>query len=92
MSRTAWNWSLAALAAFFLSASHLLGPDPDLSGELSAAQQQARNEARHEQAAAQHCTKALGYGAAHRWTPDGRLVCTTHRSPKPILITENSKP
>jgi hypothetical protein len=88
MTRTAWHWTLAAAMAAALCAGALLDADPDMSGELTAAQRQAVAERRQEQAAAQFCMRAHGPGAAHRWDSQGRLVCTTHRSPKPLMVVE----
>ena len=73
---------LAVAFAAILGSSHLLDDNSAewaQSTALRDAQQQAQAEARRERAAAQLCVRLRGPNAAHRWTPDGELVCSHNK-------------
>lgn len=86
---TATNWLLAATLAIALG---VVGPALDnpltddhsadwaLSAELQALQATEAGTQRREAAAQALCTAERGPQSESRWTPDGDLVCTQHRS------------
>jgi len=79
----------AAAVAALLSTGHLLddhSADWNHSTALADAQRAARTEALRERAAAQLCIKLRGPGTAYRWTDDGDLVCTDHRTGRAAVV------
>lgn len=87
------NTAIGLLILIGASAILLSGPVlDDHAGEwpqstaLADAQRAARSEYLRERAAAQLCVKLRGPGTAYRWTDDGDLVCTDHRTGRASVV------
>ena len=87
------NITLAIAGAAAMATVLLAGPalddhsaDWNHSTALADAQRAARTEALRERAAAQLCIKLRGPGTAYRWTDDGDLVCTDHRTGRAAVV------
>ena len=78
----------AAMAAILLAGPAIDDHSADWqhSTALLDAQQQAQADARRDRAAQQLCIKLRGPGTAYRWTDDGDLVCTDHRTGRAAVV------
>jgi hypothetical protein len=78
----------AALAAILVTGPALDDNSDEwaASQALADAQKAARSEKLRERAAAQLCVKLRGPGTAYRWTDDGDLVCTDHRTGRASVV------
>ena len=89
--------NLALTGALFLSMAAVLLGGPVLddnsdewaqSSALADAQKAAQLEARTERAAQQMCVRLRGPNAAHRWTPDGELVCSHNKGQGAVSVAK----
>lgn len=96
--KTATNWALAFLLAVAVGSAHHLDGADDHSAdwaqsanllELQAAEQAS---ARQLQAAQNLCHEARGPNSEARFTPEGHLVCSTRRGPRPLATAHASEP
>jgi hypothetical protein len=85
--------TLGLTAAF--SAILLSGPAlDDRSDEwaqadaLADAQKAAQLEARTERSAQRMCQQIKGPNAAHRWTPDGQLICSGNKGQGAVSVAK----
>ncbi len=83
--------ALTAAIATILSTGHLLddhSAEWHQSTALADAQKAARTEQLRERAAQQMCVRLRGPNAAHRWTPDGELVCSHNKGQGPVSVAK----
>jgi hypothetical protein len=91
LTNIALSLGLAVALAAILGSSHLLDDNSAewaQSTALRDAQQQAQAEARRERAAQQLCVRLRGPNAAHRWTPDGELVCSHNKGQGAVSVAK----
>ena len=91
LTNIALSLGLAVAFAAVLSIGPALDDHADewaQSTALRDAQQQAQAEARRERAAAQLCVRLRGPNAAHRWTPDGELVCSHNKGQGAVSVAK----